>query len=100
MTTTAATTASATVQTSDKPLAVVTGASTGIGLELAKQLAENGYDLLICANESMATAASDIQSLGAAVEPVEVDLADPAGADAFASATTRTGKPSAVPARH
>lgn len=33
----------------NKPFAIVTGASTGIGYELAKQFAENGYDLLIAA---------------------------------------------------
>lgn len=34
-----------------RPLAIVTGASTGIGLELAKRCAEEGYDLLIAADE-------------------------------------------------
>ena len=34
-----------------RPLAVVTGASTGIGYELAKLCAENGFDLLIAADE-------------------------------------------------
>lgn len=33
----------------NKPLAVVTGASSGIGYELAKQFAEHGYDLLLVA---------------------------------------------------
>ena len=37
-------------KTSDKGLAVVTGASSGIGLELARQFAENGFDLLIASN--------------------------------------------------
>ncbi len=32
--------------TDTKPLAVVTGASSGIGFELAKQFAGNGFDLL------------------------------------------------------
>lgn len=31
------------------PLAVVTGASSGIGYELAKQFAQNGFDLLVTA---------------------------------------------------
>src|SRR3546814_15899303 len=35
----------------DRPLAIVTGASTGIGLELAKCCAGDGYDLIIAANE-------------------------------------------------
>src|SRR5437762_12342819 len=34
-----------------RPLAVVTGASTGIGYELAKTCAESGFDLLIAADE-------------------------------------------------
>jgi len=36
-----------------RPLAIVTGASTGIGLELARQAAMRGYDLIIAANESL-----------------------------------------------
>ncbi len=35
-----------------KPLAIVTGASTGIGYELAKCCAEDGFDLIIAADES------------------------------------------------
>ena len=34
-----------------RPLAVVTGASSGIGLELAKQFAAHGYDLLVAAED-------------------------------------------------
>nr|MDQ2801827.1 SDR family NAD(P)-dependent oxidoreductase [Pseudomonadota bacterium] len=34
-----------------RPLAIVTGASSGIGYHLAKQCAENGFDLLIAADE-------------------------------------------------
>src|SRR5262249_21725466 len=33
-----------------KPLAVVTGASRGIGYELAKEFATHGFDLVICAD--------------------------------------------------
>jgi NAD(P)-dependent dehydrogenase (short-subunit alcohol dehydrogenase family) len=36
---------------SARPFAVVTGASTGIGLELAKQCAAHGFDLLVVADE-------------------------------------------------
>ena len=35
----------------NKPFAIVTGASSGIGYELAKCCVENGYDLLIAADE-------------------------------------------------
>lgn len=34
-----------------RPFAVVTGASSGIGFELAKVFAENGFDLLITAED-------------------------------------------------
>lgn len=37
---------------SEKALALVTGASDGIGLELARQFGEHGYDLLICAEDA------------------------------------------------
>jgi uncharacterized protein len=65
-----------------KPLAIVTGASTGIGYELAKICAQNGYDLLIAADQSAVhDAAKEFQSLGAAVDAVEVDLATLEGVD-------------------
>ena len=56
--------------------AVVTGGSSGIGLELAKQFAQNGFDLLIVAEpEGLAQAAQEIQALGATVDTLAVDLA-------------------------
>ena len=55
--------------------AVVTGASTGIGLELAKCCAKAGFDLVIAADEpSIQKAADDLRGLGANVEPVQADL--------------------------
>src|SRR3954464_8309241 len=65
-----------------RPLAIVTGASTGIGYELAKCCAENGFDLIIAADEpEIAGAAEKIRLLGAQVEPVEADLATVEGVD-------------------
>lgn len=59
-----------------RPLAVVTGASNGIGYELAKQFAQNGFDLLITATGSTINeAARDFEKLGVLVETVEADLA-------------------------
>jgi short-subunit dehydrogenase len=56
-------------------LAVVTGASTGIGLELAKQCAEHGYDLIIAADEAtIEQAADEIRRDGIAVEALVADL--------------------------
>ena len=71
-----------------RPLAVVTGASTGIGYELAKQCAENGFDLIVAADEpEIENAAADFRKLGIEVEPVQVDLATLDGVDKLYAAT-------------
>jgi short-subunit dehydrogenase len=64
-------------------LSVVTGASSGIGLELAKCCARDGMDLLIAADEpEIAEAAEQLRALGAGrVESLEVDLATEEGVD-------------------
>ena len=70
--------------TSNKPLAVVTGASSGIGYELARQFAGNGFDLVVAAeDDAIATAAAELRDLGAEVRDVRVDLATDEGVDAL-----------------
>jgi uncharacterized protein len=65
-----------------RPFAVVTGASSGIGFELAKLCAENGYDLLIAADDpAIEKAAADLGSTGGSVETVVADLSTIAGVD-------------------
>jgi short-subunit dehydrogenase len=65
-----------------RPLAIVTGASAGIGYELAKICAENGFDLLIAADQpEIRDAAEEFRRLGADVEAVEADLATVDGVD-------------------
>jgi short-subunit dehydrogenase len=59
---------------STRPFAIVTGASSGIGLELAREAANRGYDLLIAADESLDNAVSTLSALGARVESVQTDL--------------------------
>jgi uncharacterized protein len=58
-----------------KPLALVTGASSGIGFELACECARNGFDLVIAADRPLAQARTELESLGAKVTAVEADLA-------------------------
>lgn len=57
-----------------KGLAVVTGASSGIGFELARCCAEDEYDLIICANEPEIEAAAVRLRNGSLVSPVNADL--------------------------
>jgi uncharacterized protein len=65
-----------------RKFAVVTGASTGIGLELARECAKNGFDLLIAANEpEISRAADDLRREGGTVETVQADLAALDGVD-------------------
>lgn len=74
-------------QTRARPLAVVTGASSGIGLELAKLCARDGYDLVIAADESaIQEAARTLTALGARVDAVEADLATTEGNDKLIAA--------------
>ena len=72
---------SANTTPSTRPLAVVTGASSGIGYELAKLCAQNGFDLVLAADESLDRSAGDCRGLGAHVDTLEVDLATLQGVD-------------------
>jgi uncharacterized protein len=65
-----------------RKLALITGASTGIGFELASIAAEKGYDLLVAADERLINAAAaDFVRHGVDVIPVEADLSSQAGVD-------------------
>jgi len=67
-----------------RKLAVVTGASTGIGLELARECAKDKWDLIIAANEpEIETAANELRREGGQVETVQADLATLEGVDAL-----------------
>src|SRR3954462_5536603 len=82
---------------SARPLALVTGASSGIGLELAKQFAEHDFDLILAAeDEELAAAARALG--GAVVESVQVDLAGADGVEELWRRVTATGRPLAVAA--
>src|SRR3954464_12721072 len=67
-----------------KPLAVVTGASSGIGFELAKLCAESGFNLIIAADMPEITEAADaLRSTGVEVEALQIDLATQDGVNAL-----------------
>jgi short-subunit dehydrogenase len=77
-----------------RPLAVVTGASSGIGFHLARLAAEHGFDLVIAADSpEINTAAEELRDLGVTVEAVEADLAEIDGVDRLCEAVEATGRP-------
>lgn len=74
-------------QTATRPFAIVTGASSGIGFELAKICGESGFDLLIAADEPrIQSAAECLRGTGASVEAIEVDLAEAEGVERLVAA--------------
>jgi short-subunit dehydrogenase len=84
---------------SSRPLAVVTGASSGIGRELAKQFAEHDYDLIIAAeDDELAAAEQELRALGAEVQAVQVDLATDKGVDNLYAHISATCRPVAAAA--
>jgi uncharacterized protein len=66
-----------------RPFAVVTGASSGIGLELAKLCANSGFELLLAADRSFENALDQLAEVGAEVDTVDADLATTEGVDAL-----------------
>lgn len=71
----------------DRRLAIVTGASTGIGRELARCCAQNGFDLLVAANESaIDTVAAELCTFGGAVGAIQTDLSTTEGVDRLCDA--------------
>ena len=83
--------------TSDRPLAVITGASSGIGYHLAREFASHDFDLVIAAEDAeLDTASAELERLGASVEAVRVDLATSEGVDELWSRIQAQGRPVAA----
>ncbi len=80
--------------TPNRKFAVVTGASSGIGLELARQFASHDFDLLICAESGrIEEAAQGLQDNAAQVQTIQADLASFEGVEALYNAIRATGRP-------
>ena len=66
-----------------RPLALVTGASSGIGFELAKLCASNGHDVLLAADTDLAPIVGVCEGLGAKVLSVQTDLSMRSGIESL-----------------
>ena len=83
-----------TPQTEIAPLAVVTGASTGLGRAIAAELADRGFDLVVAAHEpAIETAAAELAAGGGGVQAVQVDLSTREGVEELHRAVRGTGRP-------
>jgi short-subunit dehydrogenase len=81
-------------QPTARRLALVTGASSGIGLELAKQFAEHGFDLIVAAEDvELDDATEELRGLGVAVAPVSADLTKREDVERLAAAVLGSGRP-------
>ncbi len=77
-----------------RPLAVLTGASSGIGFELARVFCTNGFDCIVAAeDEAIMDAGRELAVDGAVVEAVQVDLATPEGVEALHEHIVADGRP-------
>lgn len=79
-----------------RPLALVTGASTGIGRAFVELLARDGYDVIAVARsgELMEAHGAELaQTCGATVTPLALDLTEGGAAEAVEAAVRRDGRP-------
>lgn len=69
-----------------KRIALITGANKGIGLEIARQLAQAGVDVIVGGRDAKrtATAIADLAAQGLAARSLSIDLLDHASIDAAA----------------
>lgn len=60
-----------------KPVALVTGANQGIGLQIAKELAANGYTVLV-GSRNLQNGETAVKEIGADAHAIQLDVTDPA----------------------
>jgi short-subunit dehydrogenase len=85
--------------TDTTPLALVTGASSGIGLELARSLAARGVDLVVTAEDDRLDAAvADLRTSGVDVASVRADLRQRQGVEEVWAAVVASGRPLSIAA--
>jgi short-subunit dehydrogenase len=80
------------MMTEQRPLALVTGASSGIGLELARLFHDDDYDLFLCAEDESLQSAADQLSSDGEVRTIRLDLRQPAAVDELYGSLKASGR--------
>ena len=84
---------------SQRPLALVTGASSGIGFELARVFAEQGFDVVVNAEgRDLERAAQELRATGADIQVVPADLTQHSEVERLYAAAVSSGRPIAAAA--
>ena len=79
--------------TSSRPIALITGASAGIGAALAREAANDGHDLILVARrrEPMEALAAELKSTGVGITVIPADLSTPGAAAALMKTVEQHG---------
>jgi short-subunit dehydrogenase len=76
-----------------RPIALITGASSGIGADLAREAAKDGYDIVLSARrvDAMLILARELETYGAATTILAADLSKPGGVENLTDEIDRRG---------
>jgi short-subunit dehydrogenase len=75
-----------------RPYAIVTGASSGIGFELARQFVDHDFDVVVVAEDDAVADVPDRLGAGAAATPMQADLRKSKEVERLWSAISATGR--------